>query len=437
MRGQALFLFEKTARDYELPAQPISVYDEPEVKTLPKIWSVADITRAVNGALENQPEFRNCWLQGEISNFKHHRPSGHWYFTLKDEIASLRSIMFRNRAERVAFLPADGLQVLVRGNLRLYERDGNIQFYAEDMQPAGLGALHLAFEQLKQQLEAEGLFAAERKRPIPRLPRAVGIVTSPTGAAIRDILNVIRRRYPRMAWVLAPAAVQGDTAPAEIVHGIENLNRYGKVDVIIVGRGGGSLEELWAFNSEPVARAISASRIPVISAVGHETDYTIADYVADLRAPTPSAAAELAVPQWYELQADLSVLQERLVAAMERQMERKRQHLDALVSKGPLTDPLWRIDQNRERLDGLNIRLSAAVTRFMADKNGILKILAAKLDLLSPLAILGRGYALAYGPRGDLLRAASEVRVADPIRVRLGEGSLICRVLAKETEDEN
>ena len=415
----------------------VSVYDEPEVKKVPKIWSVAELTHAVSLALESQLEFRNCWVNGEISNFKHHRPSGHWYFTLKDENASLRGIMFRGRAERVGFMPADGMKVLVRGNLRMYERDGNIQFYAEDMQPSGLGALYLAFEQLKQRLQAEGLFAEERKRPIPRLPRAIGIVTSPTGAAIRDILNIIRRRYPRMSWVLAPAAVQGDAAPAEIVQGIENLNRYGKVDVIIVGRGGGSLEELWAFNTELVARAIYASRIPVISAVGHETDYTIADYVADLRAPTPSAAAELAVPQWHDLQADLSGLQERLVAAIERQLAWKRQTLAALVNKGPLRDPLWRLDQNRQRLDALNIRLNGAMTRFVADKNGILKILAAKLDLLSPLAILGRGYALAYGPRGNLLRAATEVEVADRIRVRLGEGSLVCRVMAKETADES
>lgn len=297
---------------------------------MPKIWTVAELTREIGQTLTDNPDFMNCWVSGEISNYKNHRPSGHWYFTLKDQYSSLKGVMFKSRAERVRFVPQDGMKVLVRGSIRIYERDGNIQLYAEEMQPSGVGALYLAYEQLKERLGQEGLFAPERKKPIPRYPRRVGIVTSPTGAAIKDILKVMHRRNPQVSWVLAPAAVQGELAPKEVARAIGWLNRYSQVDVIIVGRGGGSLEELWAFNTEEVARAIAASGIPVISAVGHETDVTIADMVADLRAPTPSAAAELAVPVWLELKADLEQLEQRLRNTMNLQIQRKRQRLEGL-----------------------------------------------------------------------------------------------------------
>jgi len=405
-----------------------------EVKSLPKIWTVTEITREIGQTLAENPDFMNCWVSGEISNYKNHRPSGHWYFTLKDEFASLKGVMFRSRAERVPFSPQDGMKVLVRGSIRLYERDGNIQLYAEEMQPSGIGALYLAYEQLKERLAQEGLFAPERKKPIPRYPRRVGIVTSPTGAAIRDILQIMQRRNPQISWVLAPAAVQGELAPREIAQAIARLNRYAQVDVIIVGRGGGSIEELWAFNTEEVARAIAASGIPVISAVGHETDVTIADMVADLRAPTPSAAAELAVPVWRELKEDLEQWQLRLINAMSQQVEGKRQRLERLKSMGPLSNPFWRIDQNRQRLDTLSEALEQGMTRFVSDKSGILKLLAAKLDLLSPLAILGRGYSLTYGPKGNLLRSSQDIKVGQQVQVRLHQGLLTCAVLAKNDE---
>ncbi|ODA39201.1 Exodeoxyribonuclease VII large subunit [Desulfosporosinus sp. BG] len=256
-------------------------------------------------------------------------------------------------------------------------------------------------------------------------------MTSPTGAAVRDIINIMERRHPGMSWVLAPAAVQGEAAPQEVAQAIARLNRYRAVDVIIVGRGGGSLEELWAFNTEVVARAIVASVIPVISAVGHETDVTISDYVADLRAPTPSAAAELAVPVLLDLQSQVTQLRIRLQNAMGALIERKRQCLVGIANKGPLKDPFWRIDQNRQRLDNLQIRLQEGMTRFVIDKNGILNLLAAKLDLLSPLAILGRGYSLTYDAEGLLLRSASQVELHDQIRIRLGEGNVRCEVLEK------
>ena len=399
---------------------------------MPKIWTVSELVGQIGQVLQDRADLQNCWISGELSNFKNHRASGHWYFTLKDESSSLKGVMFKSRSERVRFIPSDGLKVMIRGNIRMYEREGTIQFYAEEMEPSGLGQLYLAFEQLKKKLEEEGLFDPTRKKNIPRYPKRVGIVTSPTGAAIRDIINVMGRRHPGMSWILAPAAVQGEAAPREVAQAIARLNRYKKVDVIIVGRGGGSLEELWAFNTEVVARAISASVIPVISAVGHETDVTISDYVADLRAPTPSAAAELAVPILQDLKFQLIQLRARLQSDMGMVIERKRQSLEGIANKGPLKDPFWRIDQNRQRLDTVQVRLQESMTRFVTDKNGILTLLAAKLDLLSPLAILGRGYSLTYDAEGKLLRSVQKVEVDEQIRIRLGEGSLYCQVLEKE-----
>ncbi|MGE4271610.1 MAG: exodeoxyribonuclease VII large subunit [Desulfitobacterium sp.] len=401
---------------------------------MPKIWTVTELTREISQTLSENPDFIKCWVSGEISNYKNHRPSGHWYFTLKDESSSIKGVMFRSRAERVRFTPQDGMKVLIQGSIRIYERDGNIQLYAEEMQPSGVGALYLAFEQLKERLAQEGLFDSERKKPIPRFPRRIGIVTSPTGAALRDIIKVMERRNPQISWILAPAAVQGELAPREVAQAIARLNRQAQVDVIIVGRGGGSLEELWAFNTMEVARAIAASGIPVISAVGHETDVTIADMVADLRAPTPSAAAELAVPLRMELKANIAQLESRLRNSMALQINQKRQRVDSLKSIGPLSNPFWRVDQNRQRLDALSERLEQGMTRFVSDKNGILRLLAAKLDLLSPLAILGRGYSLTYGPKGNVLRHSDEINVGQQVQVRLQQGALTCAVLAKSSD---
>lgn len=398
---------------------------------MPKIWTISELVGRIGQVLQERVELQNCWISGELSNFKNHRASGHWYFTLKDESASLKCVMFKSRSERVRFIPSDGLKVLIRGNIRMYERDGTIQLYGEEMEPSGLGQLYLAFEQLKKKLAEEGLFDPIRKKSIPRLPRRIGIVTSPTGAALRDILNIMKRRHPGISWVLATAAVQGEASPREVAQAIARLNRYGDVDVIIVGRGGGSLEELWAFNTEVVARAISASVIPIISAVGHETDVTISDYVADLRAPTPSAAAELAVPILLDLQLQVAQLRVGLQGAMVTLIERKRQYVEGIANKGPLKDPFWRIYQSRQRLDSLQMRLQEGMTRFVIDKNGILNLLAAKLNLLSPLAILGRGYSLTYNAEGLLLRSVSQVELHDRIRIRLGEGSLCCQVLEK------
>jgi Exodeoxyribonuclease VII large subunit (EC 3.1.11.6) len=402
------------------------------VKNVRKVWTVTELTGEVGRMLSKKSEFQNCWVSGELSNFKNHRPSGHWYFTLKDEYSNLKGVMFRTRSRNVRFLPADGMKVLVRGNLRIYERDGNIQLYVEEMQPSGLGELYLAFEQLKMRLAAEGLFAQERKKQIPCFPQRIGIVTSQTGAALRDIITVMQRRYPGMSWILAPAAVQGESAPGEIAQAINRLNQQGNIDVLIVGRGGGSLEELWAFNTEEVARAIALSHIPVISAVGHETDITIADFVADLRAPTPSAAAELAIPLLHELQEHLLQLTRSLASGMRSQLQQKRNVVENLAKRSSLQNPYWRLAQSRQELDVLASKLQSNMTGFVADKNGILKLLTAKLDLLSPLAILGRGYSIAYGFEGNLLRSAQDVNLEEEIKLRLAQGSITCQVLAKE-----
>ncbi|HHV63617.1 MAG TPA: exodeoxyribonuclease VII large subunit, partial [Peptococcaceae bacterium] len=289
-----------------------------------KVFSVSEINREINEALSKQDSLWNCWVTGEISNFKDHIPSGHWYFTLKDHQASLKVVMFRAKTLTTGLKPQNGMKVLIYGNIRLYERDGTVQLYAEEIYPSGIGALYLAFEQLKNKLAAEGLFSAINKKPLPKYPSCIAIVTSLTGAALRDILNIARRRNPLVSLLVVPAAVQGEAAPKEIARAIARANSYGNIDLIIVGRGGGSLEELWAFNTEEVARAIYNSNVPVVSAVGHEIDYTIADFVADLRAPTPSAAAELTIPLLQDLQIIVSVYEEKLKQKMEAIIAQKR-----------------------------------------------------------------------------------------------------------------
>ena len=293
------------------------------------VLTVSELTQAVKETLELDARFQNILVRGEISNFKHHT-SGHMYFTLKDEKSRLKCVMFRSHNARLRFRPEDGLKVIAGGRLGVYEVAGEYQLYVEELYPEGLGALHLAFEQLKAKLQAEGLFDPARKRPLPGLPRTVGIVTSPTGAAIRDMVSVLRRRFPNVNILLAPAIVQGDAGPPSVIRALELLNWRDDVDVIIVGRGGGSLEELWTFNDEGVARAIAASRIPVISAVGHETDFTIADFVADRRAPTPSAAAEIAVPERAKLLQDVRDQEERLRLAIQKRIRQLRESLGIL-----------------------------------------------------------------------------------------------------------
>ena len=323
-----------------------------------KVITVGQLNRYVKSLLEGNPHLADVYISGEISNFTNHYKSGHLYLSLKDDQALVKAVMFRGAASRLKFTPENGMKVIVRARVSLYEKDGAYQIYIEEMQPDGVGALQLAYEQLKARLAAEGLFDESRKRPLPRYPSRIGVITSPTGAAVRDILNILGRRYPLAEVVMVPVLVQGDGAPPQLCRALQLLNERQAADVIIIGRGGGSIEELWAFNDERVARAVAGSRIPVISAVGHETDFTICDFAADLRAPTPSAAAELAVPDQNELQVRLLHLRQRAAAAAEHRLREDTQRLLHLRQKRCLASPLYAVEEQGMRLDYLTRRFS-------------------------------------------------------------------------------
>ncbi|MGH7352485.1 MAG: exodeoxyribonuclease VII large subunit [Candidatus Methylomirabilales bacterium] len=392
----------------------------------PRIYSVSELTAELKALLENT--FTGVWVEGEISNFKHHT-SGHMYFTLKDERGQLRAVMFRGSNRGLQFRPEDGLAVIVFGNVTIYEPRGEYQVYVECMEPKGLGALQLAFEQLKTRLEAEGLFDPARKRPIPLLPKKIGLVTSPSGAAIRDILQIIHRRFANVQVLIFPVRVQGEGAAAEIVEGVEFLNKRGDLDVLIVARGGGSIEDLWAFNEEVVARAIYASQTPVISAVGHETDFTIADFVADVRAPTPSAAAELVISRKAELSQRVDDLFSRLMSHMRYRTERSGERLRSLERHLRLLSPLERVKGQRERLRDGALALQSSMSHRLALWRGELRTAAARLDSLSPLAILARGYSVCRRlPDLSILTRAASVAEGERVEVLLHQGGLICRV---------
>ena len=396
-----------------------------ELRT-PRIYSVSELTAELKALLENT--FTGVWVEGEISNFKHHT-SGHMYFTLKDERGQLRAVMFRGSNRGLQFRPEDGLAVIVFGNVTIYEPRGEYQVYVEYMEPKGLGALQLAFEQLKTRLEAEGLFDPARKRPIPLLPKKIGVVTSPSGAAIRDILQIIHRRFANVQVLIFPVRVQGEGAAAEIVEGVEFLNKRGDLDVLIVARGGGSIEDLWAFNEEVVARAIYASQTPVISAVGHETDFTIADFVADVRAPTPSAAAELVISRKAELSQRVDDLFSRLVSHMRYRAERSGERLRSLERHLRLLSPLERVKGQRERLRDGALALQSSMSHRLALWRGELRTAAARLDSLSPLAILARGYSVCRRlPDLSILTRAASIAEGERVEVLLHQGGLICRV---------
>jgi exodeoxyribonuclease VII large subunit len=444
--------------------------------------TVSELTDRIQGVLET--EFVDVWVEGEVSNLKM-ATSGHWYFSLKDEQAQIRAVVWKTDTRLIRFRPKDGMRVLARGAVRVYAPRGDYQLSAQVLEPLGKGSLQQAFEELKEKLEREGLFDAARKRPLPMLPRRIGVVTSPTGAVLRDILRVLHSRYPDLEVLVYPALVQGEGAAAEIAQGLRALNRIGAqpgrgLDVIVLARGGGSLEDLWAFNEETVARAIAASRIPTLSAVGHETDFTIADFVADLRAPTPSAAAERVVQAKEELQARVAALAERRDAALRLRLARVRARVEAAAAhrvfaaeRGRLRVQAQRVDELarraetglvrgvergrehgrrlRERLEAFRLDRQLAARRerltrhsdrlvalFRADaekRRGSLARLAASLDGLSPLAVLGRGYALVWDEAGSrLVRDAAEVEAGQGLRIRLHRGALRASVLSRETE---
>lgn len=434
------------------------------------MWRVADLVSAARTSLER--EYTDVWVEGEISNFRS-ADSGHLYFTLKDGDAQLRVVMFRSSARLLRFKPADGLQVIARGRITIYEPRGELQLSAEYLEPKGAGALQIAFEQLKARLAAEGLFDAARKKPLPALPRRIGIVTSPRGAAIQDMLNILRRRHASVPILIYPAQMQGEAAPNEVRAGIQYFNRARNVDVLIVARGGGSIEDLAAFNDESLARAIASSAIPTISAIGHETDFTIADFVADLRAPTPSAAAELVIESRQQLEERVVSLRQRLARAaryrllMARQaltewaqhpafacvhdaLARRQQRVDDLVYRMVNTEHRL-LQQHRSRLDVAGARIqhfdlrrqlatiareidartsmmTGAVRRLLLQRRADWERTGTRLEELSPLKILDRGYALVFDSTGKLVKDTAQVQIGDQISARLARGTIISTV---------
>jgi exodeoxyribonuclease VII large subunit len=399
------------------------------------VLSVSELTRRVRERLESDKKLQDLWVQGEVSNFS--RPSsGHLYFTLKDNSAVLRCVMWRTAAVRQAFMPRDGDAIEVYGSVSVYEAGGQYQLYADLFRPLGEGELFQQFLRLKAQLESEGLFDPGRKRPIPRWPRQIGIVTSPTGAAIRDILNTLARRYPLVEVILAPTAVQGDEAPAGIIAALQNLNRLVQPDVIILARGGGSLEDLRAFNDESVARAVAASQAPVITGVGHEVDFTIADFVADLRAPTPTAAAELATPDQSDLRLALAENSDRLVRSVQATLAESRWELNDLRSQLTLLSPRPRLTSDRQRLDESLRRLQAALQHRHQLEHTRLESFSRRLASLNPLAVLERGFALVSRSEGGLVHSAAQVSAGDLLDVRLHDGSFQAQVLPPGKEPD-
>ena len=392
----------------------------------PTVYSVSQLNNYVKGILDRDENLVHVFVTGEISNFKAHY-SGHMYMTVKDETSSVKAVMFAGNASKLRFTPENGMKILVLGKVSLFTRDGSYQLYIDDMQPDGVGALNMAFEQLKKKLETEGLFRQEYKKPIPRFPERVGVVTSATGAAVQDIFNVLKRRFPAAEVVLRPCQVQGDGAAEDIAKAIYEFNRLKGADVLIVGRGGGSVEDLWAFNEEVLARAVFASEIPVISAVGHETDYTICDFVADLRAPTPSAAAECAVPDRLELLARLTSAKQHICSLVRNRFDTEREKLNAIGKNAALYDPLYSINEKKRELVYLEDKLSSLVTSELEKNKSRVSATAGKLDALSPLRVISRGYALVE-KNGRTVTKTADLQTGDFIRIKLSDGSFSANV---------
>lgn len=389
--------------------------------------TVSELNSYLKETLERDPLLNNLWVKGEISNFKI-ATSGHLYFTLKDENGCIRCVMFRSAANKLLFRLENGMEIMVRGNISIYLKDGQYQLYVQEVHTLGLGDLHLAFEQLKLKLEKEGLFDSSRKRTIPILPSKIGIVTSLTGAVLYDIISIAKRRFPGIEFIISPTSVQGADAPQEIAAALDRLNKYTDVDVIILARGGGSLEELWAFNSEMVAQAIYESKIPVISAIGHETDFTIADFVADLRAPTPSAAAEMAVPSFIELHSKLNELKNALEQKVLNLLSTYRLKIEYLANSKIFTDPLTNLNEYNQKLDSLERDFLVAVKNVLEKRRVQLTSLESKLEALSPLSILKRGYAVCKTEDGKIITAAEELEVGSKIEITFSKGLAKCQV---------
>ncbi len=392
-----------------------------------RVFSVSEVNNYIKNTLDSDPLLGEIFIRGEISNYKLY-PSGHHYFTLKDPEGAIRCVMFRGQAVRLRFRPENGMKVIAFGRITVFPRDGAYQLYCSGLSPDGIGDLHVAFEQLKEKLYQEGLFDPAHKKPLPKYPERIAIITSSAGAAVHDMIRVIRRRYPLVKLLLLPVRVQGAEAPAEIVGALRYANRWKLGDIIITGRGGGSIEDLWAFNDERVARAIYESEIPVISAVGHEPDVTIADFVADVRAATPSNAAEIAVPDRAEILERLRSAENTMAGSQRRRLDLLRQNLETLRRKRSLTDPMAFLQDKRMLLGYVQKNLSHAGESLLAAPRRKLGALAASVDALSPLKVLGRGYAMVTDRAGQVVRSVQDIQIDDELSITLGDGTARCRV---------
>lgn len=392
------------------------------------VLSVSQLNRYIKMNFDADENLANIFISGEISNFTNHYRTGHLYFTLKDDSAAVRAVMFNSSAKRLKFMPEDGMKVIARGRVSVYEASGQYQLYVDDMQPDGVGALNLAYEQLKEKLQKEGLFSELHKKPLPPYPEKVGVITSPTGAAVRDIINVLGRRFPYAEIVFCPVLVQGDGAHLQLTDAVNLFNSERAADVIIIGRGGGSIEDLWEFNDEELARAVYNSEIPVISAVGHETDFTICDFVADMRAPTPSAAAELAVPDANELQYALSALKNRMFLNVSSGIADRRSRLEYLTSKGVLKSPDEMLSNRSQRLDTAFSKMLSSYENRIGGKKVEFISTATALSKLDPMSVLMRGFAFVSDKNGKNVYSSQALAKGDKINVRFHDGSAVCEV---------
>lgn len=385
--------------------------------------------------IDNDELLVSVCVRGEISNFTNHYKTGHFYMTLKDEASLIKAVMFRGNASKLKFLPENGMKVIVTGRVSAYIRDGQYQIYIDSMEPDGIGALYIAYEQLKKKLAAEGLFDREKKKPLPKIPTRIGIITSPTGAAIRDIINILGRRFPLCRPILYPSLVQGDGASAQIIAGIDYFNEKKNVDVLIVGRGGGSLEDLWAFNDEALCRRVAASDIPIISAVGHETDFTLCDFAASVRAPTPSAAAELAVPESSELKRKINNVNTRMELLCGQRITLLKEKLISLSNSRVLTNPMNFIDDRKMALGMTEDKLITRMSTLLERKKSSLASHTAKLDALNPLSVVARGYSAVFDDEGKLIKSVSQTKKGDMVSFMVTDGKISAEVVCAEKNE--
>lgn len=399
-------------------------------------FTVSQVNRYVKSLFDQNMGMQSLFIAGEISNFSNHYKTGHMYFSLKDDNASIKAVMFARQAAKLRFVPENGMKVIVAGRISVFERDGIYQIYVDSMQPDGAGVLAVAFEQLKKKLEAQGLFDESHKKPLPVFPKRIGVITSPTGAAVQDILSILGRRFPLAEIVFKGVSVQGSSAPAEMIEALEEFGRKKCADVIIIGRGGGSAEDLWCFNDELLARAVYACEIPVISAVGHETDFTICDFVSDKRAPTPSAAAELAVPDFHSLLMNQASLSDRLYNAIGSIINTEKRRLETILAKRSFSDPGKFFSAEYEGLRNLGLRLNMIMNRAVLQNKNTLTGLVASLEKLNPLSVLLRGYSL-VSLDGNIVESVEKIKKDDEITVAMADGNALCQVLSVERRKEN